>query len=73
MRFLFILLLANSAYAIDTCCVDEDIAAAFPLYATFSRDWPTDFPLKLDIEGFEYIGSSQYDTASIQSVAINLG
>lgn len=69
MRFLFILFLENNVAAADTCCVDEDIAAAFLLHETYSRDWPSDFPLRVDIEGFEFIGSSQYTQASIQSVA----
>ena len=69
MRFLIILLLANSVYAADTCCVDEDIAAAFPLHATFSRDWPADFPLTFNFEELEFIGSRKYDEAPIQSVA----
>lgn len=69
MRFLFIFFLSSSAYAFDTCCVDEDIAAAFLLHQSYSRDWPTDFPLSVDIEGFEFIGSSKYKHSRHQSVA----
>lgn len=69
MRYLLVLLLANTAYASDTCCVDEDIAEAFLAYTTFSRDWPADFPLRFDFEGFEFIGSSTYPQAPLQLVA----
>ena len=69
MQLLFILLLANSLYAADTCCVDEDIAAAFPMFLAFSRDWPADFPLNIDIEGFEFIGSSRFYKGLVHAVA----
>ena len=69
MRYLLILLLANSVYAADSCCVDEDMGAAFLSYMTLSRDWPADFPVSIEIEGFEFIGSSHYQGSEAQSVA----
>lgn len=69
MRILFLLFLANAVYAADTCCIDEDIAAAFLLHATFSRDWPGEFPVAVDLEEFEFVGTSRYEQAPILSVA----
>ena len=60
---------ANSVYAADTCCVDKDIAAAFLLHATYSRDWPASFPIEPEIAGFEYIGSSKGYEGRSTSVA----
>ena len=59
IRFLFILFLTSNVYAVDNCCVDEDIAAAFPQVFNYSRDWPETFPIDITIEGFEYIASSR--------------
>lgn len=69
MRILIAVLFAGNVSAADTCCVDEDIAAAFLTHANFSRDWPGEFPVALDLEGFEFVGSSRYGQAANLAVA----
>jgi len=52
-----------------TCCVDEDIAAAFVWHTTYSREWPDDLPLRLEPPGLEFIGSSVGHQGRQRSVA----
>ena len=45
-------------HAADTCCVDEDVAAAFLWYQRYSRDWPPTFPVSMDDPQLAFIGTS---------------
>lgn len=73
MRYLLIVLLTGQvmmpASAAETCCIDEDMAAAFPRFANYSRDWPNSFPIALDVGDLKYIGSSTATHADHTSVA----
>lgn len=57
LRFCFFLLMAGAATAEQTCCVDEDIAAAF-MRSSYSRSVPDSFPIGIESAELELIGSS---------------
>ncbi len=70
MRYLLLILALQSAVVLaDTCCIDEDIAAAFVQHESYSREWPRDFPMELEIVGLEYIGSKRGYQGRYMSVA----
>jgi len=58
LRICFCFLLAGAVSADETCCVDQDIAAAFMRDEQFSRAWPDSFPVDVDSPFLELIGSS---------------
>ncbi|MEM9623729.1 MAG: hypothetical protein AAF993_18940 [Pseudomonadota bacterium] len=49
---------ADDSNVDESCCVDQDIAVAFLQHATYSRGWPSGFPIKFDSPNLELIGSS---------------
>ncbi len=55
---LVICCLLSSYTAAESCCVDEDIAAAFLQHTTYSREWPGSLPIELTSDSLEFIGSS---------------
>ncbi|MEM1402763.1 MAG: hypothetical protein AAGG55_05480 [Pseudomonadota bacterium] len=70
-RYGLVLTLAVSAgvTAEDSCCIDADIAAAFPQLGTYSRSLPGTFPLELKDSRFEFVGSSLMRDGAVVSVA----
>lgn len=54
-----LLTLLTGAAVAESCCVDEDFAAAFFTNITYSREPVTSFPAQLELEDLEYIGSAR--------------
>lgn len=60
----------HSAQAAEkTCCVDEDIAAAFLLHWSYSREWPDAFPFTLADDQLEFVGAATNAGHHIVSIA----
>ncbi|MEM1411630.1 MAG: hypothetical protein AAGH19_04655 [Pseudomonadota bacterium] len=72
VRLLAALALASisiEATSTESCCVDSDIAEAFLSNMTYSRDWPEQFPIKIEAGDAELIGSSISHRAVYHQVA----
>ena len=57
----------------SSCCVDEDIAAAFLPHAVYSREWLDHFPIHLSDDDLTYLGSSWHPQGRYGSVAWSTG
>ncbi|MEM9137635.1 MAG: hypothetical protein AAGB01_09850 [Cyanobacteria bacterium P01_F01_bin.42] len=58
LRFLLLFIFASPAVAEETCCIDDDMVAAFGQQITYSRSWPDSFPIDITSPSLDLVGSS---------------